>query len=428
MSKFQIILMVVFGAFIVVAVIVFSSYRGASGGDTRVTIWGDIPSFDFNQLLSTPEFSSNKAFSVIYREISASSIDTEFTEALARDAGPDLIILTQDRFLENKPKLLVIPYEAYSERDFKNTFIEEGELFLDRNGIYAIPLLIDPMVLYYNRDMLSAAGRANPIGYWDEIYASAADMSKKDIAGNLISSVMALGESRNIPHAKDILSLLMLQAGTPITRIIENDLRAQISESFNLPVVPGEAALEFYTQFSNPTKIFYSWNRSLIDAQTHFTSGDSAYYLGFASEYRILKNKSPNLNFGVAPVPQSRVSTRVTTFGNLRGIAVARGTRNPAIALEVARKLTSASSEKQLSDALFLPPTRRDLLARKPTDAVLSVFYDSALQSRGWLDPSDKQTETVFREAIESVTSGRARVQEAVGKMNRDLDAIIKQR
>lgn len=428
MSKFQIILMVVFGAFMVIAVIVFSSYRGASGGDVKITIWGDIPSFDFNQLLNTPAFSSNKTFSLNYKEITVSSIDAEFTEALARDAGPDLIILTQDRFLENKPKLLVIPYENYSEREFKNTFLEEGELFLDSTGVYALPLLIDPMVLYYNRDMLSSAGRANPISYWDEIYASAADMSKKDIAGNLISSVMALGESRNISHAKDILSLLMLQAGTPITGFVGEDLKVLISERFNLPAVPGEAALEFYTQFSNPAKIFYSWNRSLLDAQTHFASGDSAYYLGFASEYRILKNKSPNLNFGVSLVPQSRVSSRVITFGNLRGIAVSRGSKNSAVAFEVAKQLTSQDSAKLLSEALLLPPTRRDLLARRPTDAVLSVFYEAALQSRAWLDPSDKQTDGIFREAIESVTSGRARVLEAIGKMNRDLDAIIRQR
>lgn len=428
MSKFQIILMVVFGAFIVLAVIVFSTYRGASGGDVTITVWGDIPSFDFNQLLSTPEFSSDKAFGIVYREIPTASIDAEFTEALARGIGPDLFILTQDRFLENKPKLLVIPYEAYTERDFKNTFVEEGELFLDPNGVYALPLLLDPMVLYYNRDRLSSVGRANPIGYWDEIYASAADLSKRDIAGNLISSVMAMGESRNIPHAKDILSLLMLQAGTPITVLVGGNLKAQVSENFNLPVMPGEAALEFYTQFSNPTKTFYSWNRSLIDAQTHFTSGDSAYYLGFASEYRVLKNKSPNLNFGVSSVPQSRVSNRVITFGNLRGIAVSRGSRNPAVALAAAKKLTSQSSAKLLSEVLFMPPTRRDLLTRKPTNAVISVFYDAALQSRAWLDPSDKETDLIFREAIESVTSGRARVLEAVSKIDRDLDSIIRRR
>ncbi|MGB3922068.1 MAG: hypothetical protein WBL19_02175, partial [Minisyncoccia bacterium] len=74
MSKFQIILMAVFGAFIVIAVIIFSTYRGASGGETTITIWGDIPSFDFGQLLNTPAFSESRTFSVAYREVPLASI------------------------------------------------------------------------------------------------------------------------------------------------------------------------------------------------------------------------------------------------------------------------------------------------------------------------------------------------------------------
>ncbi|MDO8602157.1 MAG: extracellular solute-binding protein, partial [bacterium] len=302
-----------------------------------------------------------------YTEKSAKTIETEFTEALAQGISPDLIIITQDKLWKEKPKLLIIPYGEISERDFKTTFIEEGELFLTSDGIYALPLSIDPLVLYYNRDLLSAAGQANPLQYWDEIYAAALNLSKRDVAGNLTSSVMALGEARNIRHAKDIFSLLLLQAGTPITGFVGLELRSQIADNFNLPVLPSESALDFYTQFSNPTKAFYSWNRSLIDAQTHFTSGDSAYYLGFASELRALRNKNPTLNFGISLVPQSRVSGKTITFGNLRGVAISRGTRNPSAALAIATKLVSKDVALALSEILALPPARRDLLSKRPT-------------------------------------------------------------
>ena len=428
MSKFQIILLVLFGVFIVAGVMVFSLYRGSGGaGSVAVTVWGDISSYDFNILLNTPALAQDQTITTSYVEKSAETIEAEFTEALARGVGPDLIILTQDKLWKNKPKLTIIPYESISERDFKTTFVEEGELFLDQTGAYALPLSIDPLVLYYNRDLLSAAGQARPIAYWDEIYASAFNLSKKDAAGNLLSSVMALGEARNIPHAKDILSLLMLQAGTPITGFVGGDLRAQISTNFGLSVLPGTAALDFYTQFSNPTKVYYSWNRSLLDAQTHFTSGDSAYYLGFASELRVLKNKNPTLNFGVSLVPQSRVSGKAITFGRLRAVGISRGSRNPAAALAIATKLVSKEIARSLSEILALPPARRDLLSTRPTDAVLSVFYDAALQSKGWLDPDTVATGVIFREAIESVTSGRTRTLEAVNRANVEVDALIKQ-
>lgn len=426
MSKFQIILLTVFGIFIVAAVAVFSLYRGSSRGSVNMVVWGDISSYDFNLLLNTPAFNQDQTLSVSYVEKSAETIETEFTEALAQGAGPDLLIITQDKLWKEKSKLIIIPYGSISERDFKMTFIEEGELFLGQDGIYALPLSIDPLVLYYNRDLLSAAGQAQPLRYWDEIYAAAANLSKRDAAGNLISSVMALGEARNIPRAKDIFSLLLLQAGTPITNFVGSELRSQIATSFNLPVLPGEAALDFYTQFSNPTKVYYSWNRSLIDAQTHFTSGDSAYYLGFASELRALRNKNPTLNFGVSLAPQSRVSGKTITFGRLRGVAISRGSQNPSAALTLAIKLVSREAALSLSEILLLPPTRRDLLSDKPTDAIFSVFYDAALQSKGWLDPDSKATETIFRDAIESVTSGRAHTVEAVGKASREIEALIK--
>ena len=426
MSKFQITLLAVFAISIVAGVAAFSLYRGSSSESVAVTVWGDISSQDFNLLLNTPAIGQDRTFIVSYVEKSAEAIEAEFTEALARGMGPDLVILTQDKLWKNKPKLSIIPYTSVSERDFKTTFIEEGELFLDETGIYALPLSVDPLVLYYNRDLLSAAGQARPIVYWDEIYKAATNLSKKDAAGNLVSSVMALGEARNIHNAKDILSLLLLQAGTPITSFIGSELHSQITANFGTPVLPGEAAFDFYTQFSNPTKVYYSWNRSLIDAQTHFTSGSSAYYLGFASELRVLKSKNPTLNLWISFVPQSRISGKAITFGRLRAIAISRGALNPGAALALAAKLVSKEAALSLAEILALPPARRDLLSLKPTNAVSSIFYDAALQSRGWLDPDAVATDAIFRAAIESITSGRARTLETVNKVDREIEALIK--
>jgi len=426
-SKFQVILLVVFGSFIVASVLFFAFYSGTASNKRTVTIWGDIPSHSFSRLLNISAVSVSQDTTVRYTEKSAETIEAEFTEALARGGGPDLVIFTQDVYWKHRPKLLLVPYTSISERDFEDTFIEEAELYLEEGGVYALPLTIDPLVLYYNRDILSTAGYASPISYWDEIYTVTQNISQRDAAGNLVRSVIALGGSDNIPHAKDILSLLMMQAGTPIVgQATSKSLGAQISDRLNFPVAPGESSLEFYTQFSNPARAYYSWNRSLIDAQTHFTSGDTAYYLGFASELRALRNKNPTLNFAVSSVPQSRISGRAITFGKMRGVSVSRGSKNPSAALEIAIKLASRDSASALAEELLLPPARRDLLGIRPTDSILSVFYDAALQSKGWIDPDAEATEEIFIEAIESVTSGRARLFEAVSKMDKEVGALLK--
>ena len=426
MSKFQIVLLAVFGIFILAAVLVFALYRGTSSQEATVTVWGTFSTQDFGLLLSNSSLSQDQMLQINYEEKSASNLEAQFTEALAQGAGPDLVILRQDQFWKNKAKLIAIPYSSLSQKHFSDTFVEAGEIYLTQEGVYGLPLSVDPLVLYYNRDALSGAGIAKPIQYWDEIYASTGTLSKRDAAGNLTKSTIALGETRNINNAKDILSLLLLQAGTPITGFIGPELRSLLGESFSLPVAPADSALEFYTQFSNPTKAYYSWNRVLPEAQTRFTAGDSAYYLGFASELRALKNKNPTLNFAVTLVPQSRVSGKTLTIGRLYAVSLSRGTKNPSTALSAAFKLASVEASAALSQIILWPPARRDLLSQKPTDAILPVFYNAALQSKSWTDPNSALSAKVFSDMIEAVTSGRVRTSEAVSKADRELEILIK--
>jgi ABC-type glycerol-3-phosphate transport system substrate-binding protein len=426
MSKFQIVLLGVFGFFILVAVLVFSLYKGSSGGASAVMVWGDIPSNDFNNFLGNAGLTQDSTLLIQYEEKSPNSIESEFTEALAAGSGPDLIIISQDKFWKNRNKLIPIPYKSISEREFTDTFVEASEVFMTQDGIYALPISIDPMVLYYNRDLLSTAGLSRPLSFWDEIYAQSASLTKKDAAGNLTTSAVALGETRNIAHYKDILSLLLLQAGTPITGFFGGELRSYLSYNPDLPTVPADSALDFYTQFTNPTKAYYSWNRTLPEAQTRFTAGDLAYYLGFASELRDVRGKSPTLNFSVVSVPQSRVSGRAITFAKVRGIAISRGTKNPAAALTAASRMVSPESASILSQTLGLPPARRDLLEEKPSDAIFPTFYTAALQSKVWLDPNDEGTEKIFKDMVDTIASGRARTTETVNRASQELDAIIK--
>lgn len=424
MSKFQIILLSVFGVFILIAVLLFSVSRGSSSSSATVVVWGDISAYDFNALLSN--IPQNKDLTIQYVEKSADTFDSEFTEALAVGQGPDVVILPLSKLWKNKNKLLPFPAASVSPQDFVGTFVEEGKLFMTADGTYALPLFVDPLVLYWNRDLFSSAALTAPPAFWDEIYSFADKLIVRDNAGNIQKSVIALGEAKNIPNAKDILSLLMLQAGTPITDYQGLELKSMLNEGFNLPLVPAQAALDFYTQFSNPAKPFYTWNRSMLDASTAFTSGDVAMYVGYASELPLLRAKNPTLNLGITALPQSRVSGNKITYGALEGVAVVKNTLNQKAAFDASLFLVSKDISLALSKITGLPPARLDLLADKPTDLAQSVFYDAAIQSKGWLDPDVDKTKSIFVNMIESVTSGRARIAEAVSGADGEMDALIK--
>jgi len=426
MSKFQLILLIVFGAFIVVAVILFSMSRGGGVALPNIVIWGDIPASSFNGLLDTSGLRNSPAAIIQYVEKPNATFDADFTEALALGSGPDLVILSQENFWKERNKLALIPSSSISQKDFTSTFIEEGELFYNQDGTYALPLIVDPLVLYWNRDLFSKASIALPPKFWDEIYGYAQKLTEKDNAGNITKSAIALGEAKNVPNNKDILSLLMLQAGTPITSMTNGNLQTEFNNSFGLPINPAQAALDFYTQFSNPAKPFYTWNRSLKSAGTAFTSGDSAMYIGYASELKNLMAKNPTLNLGIALLPQSRISNKAITFSRLSAVAIVRNSKNSSAALNVALSLVSKDVMTSLSKILSLPPTRRDLLSTKPTDLAQSVFYDAAIQSKGWLDPDDSKTTQIFTDMIDSVTSGRARTSEALSTAGDQINALIK--
>ena len=232
---------------------------------------------------------------------------------------------------------------------------------------------------------------------------------------------VGLGEYRNIRHAKEILSAMFLQSGTPMARKGAAGYRATLEDSGTAAVV------DFYTEFSNSEKPVYSWNRSFSDSRSAFTSDRLGMYFGLASELPDLETANPNLNFGVALLPVPVGSKIGITYGKLSGAAILRTSPRFASAFEVALKLSGAEASALWAQTSGLPPARRDLLARKPSsDSEQSVFYDSAIRSRGWLDPHRDGSDAVFKNMIESITGGRTRSAEALANANRELTLLFR--
>lgn len=426
MSKFQIAVIGIFGLLILVSVIVFARYKGSGGDQSEVVVWGNIEATDFARIIEKTTLYNNKLLKVTYVEKEESVFDEVFVEALAAGLGPDLFILPHDKIIKQKNKITLIPYKSFSERAFKDSFIEGAEIYLDPEGIIALPIMVDPLVMYWNRSIFNNTKITTPPKYWDEFYTLAQAISKKDGALNISQSLVSFGEYRNVTNAKEIVSTLMMQAGTPIIERSGEAVRAVIADSYGKAIIPGEAAVNFYTEFSNPVKPFYSWNRSMPPSTTYFLSGDMALYFGFSSEIFDLQKKNPNLNFDVSPVPMSREGGVNTAYGKFYGLAVSRGTKNIGGAFTVAGILSHTQGIASVSEVLGLPPVRRDLLSQRPTDAYRSVFYDSAIRSHAWLDPDPKASDLIFAQMIDAITSGRERTSAAVVRASRELTDLFK--
>lgn len=430
MSNFQYIVLGTFGFFIIVGVLIFSGFvpglksQNANNLSGTAVVWGTIPESSMGNLLE--DFNRDyKPTVAVYVEKNSATFDRELTEALASGAGPDIIMLPRDLIYRHADKVLRIPYASISERVFRDTFVQEGELYLTSTGILALPVRLDPMVMYFNRDSLSNAGISLPPKTWEEIVAMAPQLVVKDQSGNLIKSAVAFGEYSNVLYAKDIISLLAMQAGNKIVSRSGTGFRSVFSEGANTSLRPADEALRYYTNFSNPVQPVYSWDKSLPNSRDAFISGSLAFYFGYAGELFGIRSKNPHLNFDVAKVPQTEGASAGVTIGNIDGLAVLKTSKNPAVALYVAETMAGQDFSAKLAQKLFLPPSRRDLLSVKPTDAFMNVFFDSALMSRGWIDPSSPDTSNIFSELVENIVSGRMRVNEAVNNASSEIDKFF---
>ncbi len=420
MKTFQTILLAVFGFFILAGVIVIATF-GRGGGDgedvpAEGEVWGTLSSSFVEKVVSDFNLANDSVLTVTYREFPPDTFNQELIEALAAGRGPDAVIFTEDFIASYEDKLYPIPYESFSERLFRDTYIEGAELFLSAGGILGFPIAVDPMVLYWNRSLFNTARIPTPPSYWDELVGLREKLTTTDNSFNVLQSVIALGEYRNVTHAKEIIAMLIMQAGNPIViRDAQGRADVILAESLNLPEAPAESALRFYTEFANPVKPVYSWNRSLPPSIDMFTRGDLALYLGFGSEVATIQERNPNLNFDVTAVPQIRDSSLATTFGTTYAIGLMKASDNLAGAFRVATILSSADAARLWSNVAGVVPARRDLLTEVPTDKYKTVLYAEAPIARGFLDPDPSLSEGVFADLVETITSGRDPVSRAVG-------------
>lgn len=426
MKPFQVIVLVIFAVLAMGAVFVFATFSGSSGNAVgEVVIWGTIEEGVMRDVMNAARKDHDGYEQVAYTQLPEESFVSTLIEAIAANRGPDLILLSSSSVVNESDKLITIPYRSVSRRDFQDAFIEAGEVFLTTDGVLGLPFYIDPYVLYWNRTLFSRGGVPRAPRYWDEVSDIASVLSIHSQNGTLTQSAVALGEWTNVNHAKDIFISLIAGLGNPvIVRTEEGKLRSTLSENSGEGTSPAESSLRFYTEFADPVKSVYSWNRSQPQSSQAFLAGSLAMYLGRASEVFDIRASNPNLNFDIAPYPEVR-GGQVATPASLYAFAIPRGSTNTDGALQVAILFTGQDVQRKLVEATSLPSVRRDVLSVSPENPYEATFRDAALNAFVFRDPNPIETDKIFERMIEGVSSGKLRISEAVRSGQTELNALL---
>jgi len=422
LRPFQIVLLGTFLFLAFTSLILLQNFRPSNGSGAgvygeRVVVWGPFPYNVVDDVFDSITDADDEFKRVEYVVVPPEQFATQFVNAIAEGRSPDLVMLPHTELVAQRSKLLPIPYSTngFSTRDIRDRYIDGAEIFALRDGLYGIPFLVDPLLLYWNRDVFSSAGFAEPPRTWEGLVSKVAPaIIIRDNSRNILQSIVAFGEVQNVRNPVEVLSLLLMQSGSQLVSETERGYEVALNESIAGGRPPLEASVQFYTDFANASNPLYNWNRAMPLDRQAFLAGDLALYFGFASEGVELRERNPNLNFDVTFPPQGSSATVQRTYGTFYSLAIPRASRNAQGALNAAAVLANPQNSLALALAVNHAPVSRAALQADVTDPDALVAFQAALFARGWLSPSPDTTRDTFQTLVEDVTSNRARVSSAV--------------
>lgn len=357
--------------------------------------------------------------SISYQPFTYDDYERRLVDAFAAGAGPDIWLMHNTWLPKHGDKIEPLPQPngdlkepLITFNDFRDQFVEVAVNDLTLNGrIYALPLYVDTLALYYNRDLFNGAGIVKPPATWEEFNRQVIKLTKLEPNGNIARSGAALGTARNVNRSTDILSLLMLQSGVQMTD--PDHTFATFADPISSQNV-GEVALQYYTDFANPAKEVFTWNDQQHYSVDAFLEGKAAMMINYSHQILNLRAKAPRFNFGLAPIPQIDNSSTVLNFANYWAPTVSKQSKNTLEAWKFLDYLASQESATLYLNAASRPAARRDLIGFQQGDPDLGVFATQALSARSWFQVDNDAVEDILADMIDDINYGRASIGDAL--------------
>lgn len=282
--------------------------------------------------------------------------------------------------------------------------------------IYGLPMSMDTLALFVNRELLHQAGYPTPPNTWDLFVKTIPELTKQDSeTGLIIQSGAALGTADNIVRSTDILSLLMMQNGTQMTAGDKQVITFNAPKADNPEMIPGEYALTWYTSFASPTKEVYTWNNEFADNSLDaFINGKVAYFFGYS--YHLAQIEASSVDYEIVEVPQVDPDHKIN-FSNYWVETVYKDSPyvNEAWNFIQYATTTAEMNSTFLASTERVPAQTQLLTAYFEEDNILSPFAQQSLTAQNWYHCYQaNRTEEIFKDMINFVIEGEFDSEEAI--------------
>lgn len=405
---------------VLLSVLIFSGKVSLGGKETvaqgDVVMWGTIPEESMNSIVQSFNPKA-KTYAIRYRYVPEKDFNQKLLEALASGTGPDTILAPYQVILSQSHRITPFPITSLGEKSFKDTYVDGASiLFSPQIGALALPVSVEPMVLIYNRSMLSKRGFSSPPAYWDEVAAMTPALTVRE-GNQFIESSIALG-SPEIPHAKDILMAIVSQLGqTPVVSTYDQVgdqvfvVSANDASIIDPSVRPLTTVTRFFTQFGDAGQSTYTWSDSLGKADDRFVAERVAMYIGYAGELFSFRARNPRGEFETTILPQTRGYNTFSTGMRMYGIAVLKTSTNPTAAFTVQSQFSGGEISPTIAAVVGGVTALRSFAGTPGLDQVMAR---SMLVARGWYDSYQTDTTLHTSTMISDIINYRYGVVDAV--------------
>jgi multiple sugar transport system substrate-binding protein len=409
-----VIIFFILGLLDVIPIFKSPEQQQAANTQTPITFWGVNNNADFKNAFEIYSTSHPNVL-VRYQQFDESNYENALLNALATGKGPDVFMFHRSWAPKHGDKILAASDTQFSLYNLRQLFPDVIEKdFVSNQKIVALPLYLDTLALFYNKDIFNAKGIALTPTTWDEFKNLLPSLTEFDFSHNIKKAAAAIGGSNtSVNKASDLLSLLMLQTNPSFSDYAnrKNNFGNKALEAFN-----------FYLQFANPSSNAYTWSENFGNSINAFASGDVAMIFNYSREIKELKQKNPYLNFGVSAMPQINITSPVN-YADYWGLAVSKQSKNPQIAWSF---VVSMTTNQQIANAFSKdsnsPSALRTLINQNLTDVNMGVFAKQTLTAKSVYQSDKNIFSQSISNMIESVLTGKTdsgrALQQAASEIN----------
>jgi multiple sugar transport system substrate-binding protein len=356
-----------------------SDAAAAPGKDEKLTltVWSNYADREYEEVTKALK-TFNKKFPNIEIKHEGSQDDDKITAGIRSGNAPDVALsFTTDNIGQFCSSGAFQPLKPYLDRDK----VDLGQIspavrdYTEYKGNRcAMPMLTDVYAMYYNTDMLSAAGISAPPKTLDELFEDTKKLTKKAPNGDIevAGYLPTMGFYANRPTI--LAPSFGAEWATP-----DGKSALSTSPGFTEMMTFQKKLVDFYGY--EPLERFRAGLGQEYSADHAFHQGKIAIMMD--GEYRtaFLKAQAPQIKFGTAPFPTWKPADYGTAFTTGTIMGIPKGAKHPGAAWELIKHLSfDTDTIVDLSNAIKnVPSTKAAMDSPKlEVDEQFKTFIDLA--------------------------------------------------